>query len=163
VEDVALARRFRAAGKRLRVGWAPELLSTRMYRDRHELYEGLRKSAHGTEFRPGLQVLYLAGTIGFYLLPLLVLPFGLWVGSELLVGLGAFALFALFAKHVVFNRAIRMSPWYGLLFPLAAGYYVVLLASSLAGGLRRQPVTWKGRSYAMDAEPPSGGASGGPS
>jgi hypothetical protein len=125
------------------------------------MYEGLRKSAHGVEFRPGLQSMYLTGTIGFYLLPLLVLPFGFWVGSDLLIGLGAFALFALFAKHVVFARAIRMSPWYGLLFPLAAGYYAVLLTSSLAGGLRGQPVVWKGRTYAMDAGPPSAGPSQG--
>jgi chlorobactene glucosyltransferase len=157
VEDVAIARAFRRAGKRLRVAWAPDLLSTRMYRDRHELYEGLRKTAHGVEFQPGMQVLYITGTIGFYLLPLFVLPFGLWIGSWPLIALGAFVEVAFFAKHVVFNKAIRMDPWFGLLFPLAAAFYVLILATSLVAGLRGKQVVWKGRSYAMNVEAPGGG------
>ena len=35
LEDVAIARRFRDAGRRIRMAWAPSLASTRMYRDRH--------------------------------------------------------------------------------------------------------------------------------
>jgi len=152
LEDVALARRFRSAHKRLRVAWSPDLLSTRMYRDRHELFEGLRKNVHDTRFSVARQLAFLAGVVGFYLLPLLVLPVGILTGSLVLVVLGALVYGAWFAKHALFARAVGIGGGYGLLFPLAAGFYVVLLVSSLVAGLRGRPVAWKGRSYPMDGE-----------
>jgi len=36
---------------------------------------------------------------------------------------------------------------YGLLYPLAVGYYVVLVTTSLVRGARREPIAWKGRRY----------------
>lgn len=152
LEDVALARRFRAAGKRLRVAWAPELLETRMYRDRTEMFEGLKKNVHDTRFSASRQTVFLAGLVALFWLPLAVLPFGLWQGSLLLTALGGFVYIAWFAKHALFARAIGMSGSYGLLFPLAVGFYVVLLGASLADGLRGRPVEWKGRSYPMDGD-----------
>ncbi|MCI4321788.1 MAG: glycosyltransferase family 2 protein, partial [Thermoplasmata archaeon] len=161
LEDVALARRYRAAGKRLRVAWAPELLTTRMYRDRTELFEGLRKNVHDTRFSALRQLVFLAGILGLFLLPLLVLPVGLWLGSLALEWLGAFVWVAWFAKHALFARAIGMSAAHGLLFPIAAGFYLVLVSSSLVAGLRGRPVEWKGRSYAMNGEPTGSGPSSG--
>jgi chlorobactene glucosyltransferase len=153
LEDVALARRFRAAHKRLRVAWAPQLLSTRMYRDRREMFEGLKKNVHDTRFSAARQIAFLAGIVGLYWLPLAVLPLGIWTGSLLLTVLGLVVYAAWFAKHALFARAIGMSGGYGLLFPVAAGFYVVLLIASLRDGLRGRPVSWKGRSYPMDGEP----------
>jgi chlorobactene glucosyltransferase len=159
LEDVALARRFRAAGKRLRVAWAPELLETRMYRDRTEMFEGLKKNVHDTRFSAARQTVFLAGIVALFWLPLAVLPFGIWEGSLFLTALGAIVYLAWFAKHALFARAIGMSGPYGLLFPLAAGFYVVLLGASLADGLRGRPVEWKGRSYPMDGDAASEGPS----
>jgi chlorobactene glucosyltransferase len=155
LEDVALARRFRTAGKRLRVAWSPELLETRMYRDRSEMFEGLKKNVHDTKFSVARQSAFLAGLVGLYWLPLAVLPFGVWQGSLLLMVLGAVVYLAWFAKHALFARAIGMSAAYGLLFPLAVGFYVVLVGASLVDGLRGRPVAWKGRSYPMDGEAPA--------
>jgi chlorobactene glucosyltransferase len=152
LEDVALARRLRAAGKRLRVAWAPELLETRMYRDRHEMFEGLKKNVHDTRFSAARQAGFLAGLIGLFLLPLAVLPIGLWSGSIVLVALGAFVYLAWFAKHALFARAIGMDAACGLLFPLAVGFYVALIGASIADGLRGRPVAWKGRVYAMNGD-----------
>lgn len=149
LEDVAIARRYRAAGRTLRVAWTPRLAQTRMYRDRREMFEGLLKNVHGTVFSPRLLAAFLAGLIGLFLLPLALLPFALYAGSPVLVAAGAFLYVALFAKHVVFVRAIGAPAVYGLLYPLAVGYYVVLIATSLVRGLRRKPVAWKGRSYPM--------------
>ena len=149
LEDVAIARRYRAAGKTLRVAWTPTLAQTRMYRNRTEMFEGLLKNVHGTEFSSARLVGSLAGLIGLFLLPLGLLPFGLLTGDPVLIGLGGFLYFALFAKHAVFSRALGV-PWeYGLLFPIAVGYYVVLLGTSLVRGLRHKGVAWKGRSYPM--------------
>jgi chlorobactene glucosyltransferase len=162
LEDVAFARRLRAAGKRLRFAWAPELLETRMYRDRHEMFEGLKKNVHDTRFSAVRQFGFLAGILAIFLLPLLTLPVGLWTGSLLLTAIGAFVYIAWFAKHALFARAIGMDGLYGLLFPVAVGFYLVLIGASIVDGLRGKPVLWKGRSYSMDGEGSDPGGSPGP-
>ncbi len=150
LEDVAIARRFRAAGRRLRIAWTPELAVTRMYRERQEMFEGLLKNVHGTAYSSLRLVGFLAGLVGLFWLPLGLLPLGGLVGSPLLVGVGAFLYFALFGKHVVFARAVGAPAVYGLLYPLAVGFYVVLVATSLARGRKGRPIVWKGRAYAID-------------
>ncbi|MFI5417733.1 MAG: glycosyltransferase [Candidatus Lutacidiplasmatales archaeon] len=147
LEDVRIAEEFRGADLPMRVAWAPALMTTRMYRDRRELFEGLLKNVHGTRFSALRQVGFLAGLIGFFWLPLALLPLGLFVASPSLIALGAILYLALFAKHAGFSRAVGGSAVYGLLFPAAVGFYVVLVATSIVRGLRGRPVAWKGRSY----------------
>jgi len=149
LEDIAIARRYRAAGRTLRLAWAPEVAQTRMYRDRAEMFEGLLKNVHGTEFSAMRLVGSTAGLVGLFLLPLGLLPLGLGTGDLLLSALGGFLYFALFGKHVVFARAVGAPPAYGLLYPVAVAYYVGLLVTSLGRGLRHKPVAWKGRGYPM--------------
>lgn len=147
LEDVAIARRYRAAGGTLRFAWTPELGETRMYTNRHDMFEGLLKNVHGLEFSAARMVGFLAGLIGLFLLPLALLPLGLAVGSLALTVMGAILYVALFGKHVAFNAGIGAPAAYGLLFPLAVAWYVVLVSTSLIRGLRHQPVAWKGREY----------------
>lgn len=149
LEDVALAQRFRLAGKTLRVGWTPELVTTRMYRTSREMYEGLLKTVSGVRFSAARQVAFAVGLLSFYWLPLAVLPVGLWTGSIWVAGVGAVLWVALFGKHVALTRAVRGSGAYGLLFPVAVGYYLVLVIDALGRGLRGRPVEWKGRSYRL--------------
>ena len=150
LEDIAIARRYRAAGKVLRVAWAPRIAETRMYRNRRELFEGLLKNVHGTEFSALRMVGEITGLLGLFLLPLGLLPLGLATGSLALTGMGAFLYVALFGKHVAFSRAVDAPAAYGFLYPLAVGWYVVPTATSLVRGLRHRPVTWKGRAYSLD-------------
>ena len=149
LEDIALARRFRAAGRRIALAHAPVLATTRMYRDRHEMFEGILKNIHGTEFSALRQVGLLAGLVGLFWLPLGLLPLALALGSLPLALLGGFVACALFGKHALFARVTGAPAAYGLLFPVAVGFYVVAVATSLARGLRRRPVEWKGRAYAL--------------
>jgi hypothetical protein len=149
LEDVAIARRYRASGRTLRFAWAPQLAQTRMYRNRSEMFEGLLKNVHGTEFSAARLVASIAGLVGFFLLPLGLLPFALVTGSFGLTLLGGFLYVALFGKHVVFARSVGAPAVYGLLYPAAVGYYVVLLVTSLGRGLRKRTVAWKGRTYPM--------------
>jgi len=150
LEDVRLAQEFRRSGKVLRVAFAPDLISTRMYRDRHEMFEGLLKNIHGTRFSAGRQILFLAGLIGLFWAPLLILPYGLAMGSVLLAVFGLVLWIALFAKHIGFARALGGRAVDGLWFPVAAGFYVALISVSLVRGIRRRPITWKGRTYPLD-------------
>ncbi len=150
LEDVALARRYRSAGRTMRVAWAPDLLSTRMYRDRHEMFEGLLKNVHGTHFSSVRQGAFLAGLVAFFWLPFAILPVGLLAGSPWVAGFGLLLAVLLFVKHVAFARGLRTPAAYGLLFPIAVGFYVVLLATSLARGARGDALRWKGRRYALE-------------
>ncbi|MCI4339669.1 MAG: glycosyltransferase [Thermoplasmata archaeon] len=150
LEDVRIAQAFRGAGLRMRVAWAPELVTTRMYRDRHEMFEGLLKNVHGTRFSAARQAGFLGGLIGFFYLPLLVLPLGGLEGSWPLLAVGAVLWVALFGKHVAFARGFRCDARYGLLFPLAVGFYVVLVTTSLVRGIARRPIAWKGREYPLE-------------
>ncbi|MCI4373270.1 MAG: glycosyltransferase [Thermoplasmata archaeon] len=156
LEDIAIARRARAAGLTIRLANAVELATTRMYRDPEEMFEGLLKNVHGAEFRATRLVGFLGGLIGFFLLPLAVLPVGLWTGNLPLVAVGAFLWVALFGKHAAFCHAVGSPAVYGLLYPLATIYYVRLVGVSLVRGLRRRPVRWKGRAYPLlDASGPN--------
>ncbi len=147
LEDVALARRFKSTGRTIRVAFAPHLVRTRMYRDRGEMFEGIRKTVYGTEFSATRQVGFLAGLVGMFWLPLAVLPLGLASGDYLVTAFGALLAFALFAKHVVFARAVGAPAAYGLLYPLAVGFYIVAILSSLRRGIGGGTVSWKRRTY----------------
>ncbi|MGB6501665.1 MAG: glycosyltransferase family 2 protein [Thermoplasmata archaeon] len=149
LEDVAIAQRFRASGEPIRISWAPGLASTRMYRDRHEMFEGILKNIHGIEFAASRQAAFLGALIGLYWLPLGLLPLGIVVGSLPLAGLGAILWVALFGKHVAFARTTGAPAVYGLLYPVAVGFYVAVVIASLVRGVRGRGVTWKGRTYAV--------------
>ncbi|MGC2289941.1 MAG: glycosyltransferase family 2 protein [Thermoplasmata archaeon] len=149
LEDVALAQRFRSAGKVLRVAWTPELLTTRMYRTPDDMYEGILKTVSGVRFSAARQVLFAVALVTLYWLPLTLLPIGWLTGSLWVTVAGALLWVALFGKHVAFNRAARGSGAYGLLFPVAVGYYLVLVLVALGRGIRGRPVQWKGRSYRL--------------
>ena len=149
LEDIAFAQRVRAAGRVLRIAWAPQLATTRMYRDRQEMFEGILKNIHGTEFSARRQAGFLAGLVSLFWLPLGLLPVGLVAGVPLVTATGAILAVALFGKHVAFARAVGAPAAYGLLYPVAVGFYVFAVATSLARGLRGGTVSWKGRAYAL--------------
>lgn len=150
LEDVRLAEEFRRHQLPMRVAFAPELIATRMYRDRHEMFEGLLKNVHGTRFSLAQQVGFLAGLVGFFWAPFLVLPVGIWWGSWPLALLGAVLVVALFVKHAGFAKGMGGRRVDGLLFPVAVGYYVALVLVSIRRGIARRPIVWKGRAYPME-------------
>jgi hypothetical protein len=118
-----------------------------MYRDRREMFEGLLKTSFDTEFSLARQLAFVAGLVGFFLLPLAILPVGLAVGSTAVIAAGAVVTLALFAKHAGFSKAVGAKAAYGLLFPVAVGFYLAVVARSIADGLRGAPTVWKGRAY----------------
>jgi chlorobactene glucosyltransferase len=150
LEDVRLAQEVKARGGRVRVYWAPDLVWTRMYRNRTELHEGLLKNLHGTRFSAPRQAAFLLGILAFFLSPFALLGYGIWNANLSVVLVAGALLILTLAKQVGFQRALRASPWYALLYPLGCLYYVVLLLESIGRGLRGRSVTWKGRSYDME-------------
>ena len=172
VEDLAMAQRVVRLGKKLHFAFAYELMETRMYQNLGQLIEGWSKNLYiGSRISFGHQALLR------FLAPLLLALHGLfWLAPPVLLCgalLGyaqaflpaaaiATVLSVLFWALISFGMQAPM--WYGLLYPLGAGVFLVILARSVWRGTRR--VEWRGRVYdevtgrATEPVPPSGPARG---
>jgi glycosyltransferase involved in cell wall biosynthesis len=152
-EDLALAQRFFAAGKRVTLVLGLEQLRTRMYTSLRELVEGWGKNlyAGGRDAMP-------FGAIGRVLYPvLLVLPALSGLVPPILLALSLAGVFGhgVLAWSAVVTTVnlvswlvvylwLGLSPLYALLHPLGA---VVLLYVALSSIVRGRRVRWKGRAY----------------
>ncbi len=161
-EDLALARRAKAAGYRLRLLAADRLARTRMYRDFRSLWEGFAKNAveimgdaRRTLLVAGLGVLFAWAT---FLLPFLLGAAALrQPGPAALLGTGLAALGSAMVLGVLAGTArhFRFPAWMALLFPLGVSVAAALAWHSVS--LRRSGhVTWKRRRYALRRMPPPG-------
>ena len=173
VEDLAMAQQVVRLGKKLHFAFAYELMETRMYQNLGQLIEGWSKN------------LFIGSRLSFGHHPLLrfLAPLLLALDARLLAGRRrccccvalratrprscrpaaiATALSVLFWALISFGMQAPM--WYGLLYPLGAGMFLVILARSAWRGTRR--VEWRGRVYdevtglATEPVPPSGPAQG---
>jgi chlorobactene glucosyltransferase len=152
-EDLALAQRFFAGGRRVALFLGTAQLSTRMYTSLGELVRGWRKNvfAGGREAMPG-------GRVGRALFPaLLLLPplFSLVPVAALAAGLlghasgavlrwGALTTAAQLRWWAVVNRSMGQPIVYALAFPLGAAVLLGIMLQAIARGRR---VEWKGRAY----------------
>ena len=152
LEDVRLAQEVKRRGGRIRLYWAPDLLTTRMYRNRKELREGLLKNLHGTRFSLGRQVGFAAAILAFFLSPFVLAGLGVWEGNWIWVAVAGFLIAVTLAKQAGFQRALRAPLRYALTYPLGCLFYLDLLARSIHRGTTDRQVTWKGRTYAMDGD-----------
>jgi chlorobactene glucosyltransferase len=152
-EDVALAQRLFAAGKRTELILGRDELTTRMYTSLREIVAGWRKNvfAGGREAMPW-------GRLGQVIFPALLLLFPLLTLLPLLGLLGAAvagaphwlvlaAAIALAAQVGTWAAVYRwmVAPMsYALLFPLGSAVFLVIAVQAIARGSR---VEWKGRGY----------------
>jgi glycosyltransferase involved in cell wall biosynthesis len=141
LEDVALAKRVKAARYRIWFGSGVGVVRVRMYRSLDEMWEGWKKNLYllvgGT---PGAVIRELAWVVPWITLALLVL--GLKVPSAFVAGLGL-----LVARHAVYGNALLRNHFrvmYILYYiPAVALYVGVLWASYRAHA--HGAVEWKGR------------------
>ena len=152
-EDVALAQRLFAAGKKTAVIRGHDELSTRMYTSLAEIMAGWRKNvfAGGREAMPW-------GRIGQAIFPLLLLvapaltlvpPFTLAIGalfgaSQTILIAATLAMAAQLVTWVLVYHWMDAPTRYAAIYPLGAIVFVVIAFQALARGSR---VEWKGRSY----------------
>jgi hypothetical protein len=158
-EDVAIAQRLFAAGKRTALVLGRDQLTTRMYASLGEIMAGWRKNVFaggrvampwgraGQVIFPLLLVLAPALT----LLPPAVLVAAAVVAVPLALALGAaIALLAQLATWTLVYRWMAAPLRYAPLFPLGALVFGVIAIQAIARGSR---VRWKGRDYVT---PPAG-------
>jgi chlorobactene glucosyltransferase len=152
-EDLALAQRMFAAGKRTALFLGRRELTTRMYTTLDEVMAGWRKNmfAGGREAMPWgrlgqivLPALLLLAPL-MTLLPLLALAGGALVGAPSWLMLGAsIALVAQLATWTIVYRWMDGPLAYALLFPLGATVVAVIALQAIGRGAH---VEWKGRRY----------------
>jgi chlorobactene glucosyltransferase len=151
-EDLALAQRWFAAGRRpMMVGGVPQL-TTRMYTSLGAIVAGWRKNvfAGGIDTLPGrlgravYPVLLLAAP-WLTLAPPLALAAGLaGLAPRALLVWGACATGASLAWWAVAYGLLGLSPAWALLHPLGGAVLLVIAVGAVSRGRR---VRWKGREY----------------
>ncbi len=145
LEDVALAKRAKAAAYRIWFGPGKGIVRTRMYRSFDAMWEGWKKNLYlllgGT---PGAVFRELLAVVPW--IPFVLLLIGIKLGLALIAGLGL-----LMARHASYGRELtsnQFRPLYILYYvPGVLLYAGVLWASYRAH--RRGKVAWKGREVSV--------------
>lgn len=140
LEDVALARAVKRAGRRIRFRYAPDAVRTRMYRNYRQLRDGWTKNLALLFPRPGQLA---AKTLALWVALLLTLPLAVatshWWGIGLCASMFAFVVIRLTRAKFTLGRTI-LAALFGM--PMFA---YLLLRSKRAHA--RGSVAWKGRTY----------------
>lgn len=153
LENVALARRLRARGYRVRMENGFRLVRTRMFNGFGELWESYQRE--GAALFQGSLVAVAFSTLLTAIFDLL--PF-LWPWVALKRGRSRqyfYSLlfssllppFALLYQRVLSARYFGISRWYALTHPIGVGATLLITWSSLFRLLRRGSFRWKGREY----------------
>ena len=146
LEDVALARNIKRGRRVIRFRYAPEALSTRMYRSTAEMVEGWTKNLALLFPRP----IYLAAWRVLDLLLFCGLP-ALALGLPWLVSWQRAAILLLWARTLwrFYARVARSNfpPLDVALSILGIPLFVYLLLRSVMQHHIKKSVSWKGRSY----------------
>ena len=153
VEDLAMAQRVVALGKKLYFAFAYDLMETRMYQNLRQVVDGWSKNIFiGARISLGrnpvlrfLAPLLLLFNAAFWLVPPILLALALAGQAPALFAPAAIAtgLSVFFWSLVSFGMQAPL--WYGLLYPLGAAMFLWILARSAWRGTRQ--VEWRGRVY----------------
>jgi hypothetical protein len=152
-EDLRMAELLKQAGARLRIEYAPDLISTRMQPTFGELWEGFTKNLFaGARFNLCWTALGGFGVLFFAVAPVLVAltcALAVWAGAShewvrllvpsLLIWLIQVAIFA--TIHLTWNVPVA----YALTVPLGHFLFVAILFNSAFKIATGRGVTWKGR------------------
>lgn len=148
VEDVALARAFRANGMKVRFYWAGEMLRTRMYTSLGEMKEGIVRDIQaslGREYEYYLlDAIYLALT---FFSPFVMLAYAVSVHQLPLLTIALISLIFVILRMLIFQVGTQSPKWYSLIFAVPVAFYLYTVCSAMARAVTGKPVTWKGRHY----------------
>jgi chlorobactene glucosyltransferase len=141
VDDVALARRMRASGRRTEMVRADRFVSLHMYEGAQEIIDGFTKNCFaifGRRYMLALSTTVLV--VIFHLLPYVLACFGdpLAIATVVVISI----------TRVILFRALRYPLWNALLLhpAMIAMWGWIFIRSMWLTGVRRQ-LHWRGRTY----------------
>jgi chlorobactene glucosyltransferase len=141
VDDIALARLLRRAGRRTEIVRADDFVSVRMYHGLREIVDGFTKNFFATLNRS-----YLAVALSAVMMPLLwIAPYACaFTGNRIWIA----ALAAMTLVRVILFAALGYSIASALFgaVPMALVWLWILVRSTWKTGIRRQ-LHWRGRTY----------------
>jgi chlorobactene glucosyltransferase len=155
VEDIALARRVKAAGHKLFNAVGFDLFTTRMYDSLSAMRRGWTRIYYGA-FRGTLRLVgIMAATLLFALAPFIMLAVSSVAMADDNIDPATLAAFALSLGSVVgilltmrrFFVLSRANPWYLVYYPIAVVLVLVFQAGALARSLGLGSTTWRGTTY----------------
>ena len=161
LEDVALAKRLKAAGRKIRFRYAADAVRTRMYRNFAQLCEGWTKNLALLFPKPGwlalkTLMLWIVTWIAFFL------PQTRWGWSPVIVSAAIWYIW-LFMRLMKANFPISNTAW-AVFFGMPMFSYLLLRSKRMH---RKGTVGWKGRTYApankKDTDAPGASAAKGAS
>jgi hypothetical protein len=144
VEDVALARRLKAAGHRLEVRLAPDLAAVRMYGRFGELWEGLAKNLAEVWGADAGSLARQAGRALAGLAPWVALAARPGPLARRVAAAGGLLQLTVRAGGRLVARA---DPRLALAYPLADLVLLAVYADSVRRRRTGAPLSWKGRTY----------------
>ncbi len=147
VEDIALARLFKARGKRVLVLAAPERVRVRFYEGLRQTWYGFGKSAFGAfQYSVRSVLLLFAAVLMVFYLPVVGLVRSLWIGQGPWPLYLAESLLLPLVKWRA-DRPYGYAAWQALLAHLSVLFGLLTVAYSMYQVLVHGGVWWKGRFY----------------
>ncbi|HLK65882.1 MAG TPA: glycosyltransferase [Bryobacteraceae bacterium] len=146
IDDCALAREVKQGGGRVWLGLSPETRSIREYAGFGEIGNMISRSAF-TQLRHSSLLLagtILAMTITYFVPPVLTI-YAACNGPSYLTALGGFGWLMMLVACFPVLRYYRVSPFWALLLPLIAAFYLGATVDSAVAHWRGRGGLWKGR------------------
>lgn len=146
VEDVALAKKAKKIGLKLRMFQGVGSINCRMYRSEKEMFEGLRKNFLAG-FGNSLTFFIAAGVLHFtvFVLPFITFIYSLIFYSPALFSISIAIITIIFLHRLILSIWFKWSPVYGILHPLGVLWYLRLSFVKMWDHLSGKKVQWKGR------------------
>ncbi|MEO1191420.1 MAG: glycosyltransferase [Pseudomonadota bacterium] len=150
IDDCSLAAAVRPvarqAGRGLYLGLTLRSRSLRPYTGLGEIWRMVARSAYTQlRYQPLLLLGTLLGMVLLYLAPPLLALGGLLSGAWLLAALGGLAWLLMAISWVPTLRLYDVSPWRGLLLPVAGALYTAMTFDSARRHWQGKGAAWKGR------------------
>lgn len=146
IDDCTLAKKVKRRGHRVWIGLSHGVVSQRNYDDLTPIWDMVARTAF-TQLR--YSILYLAlctgvvGLMAWVPVAALLIPKFCWLGAA---SLGMMAL-----SYLPMLRFYRLSPAWGLAFPIIGTLYLLMTWDSALRYFRGERSRWKGRVYAREA------------
>lgn len=147
LEDVALARALKSAGKRLRLAALWPHARTRMYTSWREIDEGFGKNAVPLFGGPWRTLSSALAALALACLPWSGALAAVAHGPSPLLLVGGASLALALASQASMRRALALPLWPILVLPLAYGGAAFVLVRAALRVMRGGEVTWRGRRY----------------